>query len=122
MNIMRTWNEYVDDLLNQYPSYSKEHIESKVFAKVKNGVRIVLETLPNDAQLENSSALMGWDIILDSELNPWMMEMNLGTDMKGILTPYSSAGIQLVTTALELLFLQNMNEEMPEEFYGWKRI
>ena len=122
MNIMRTWNEYVDDLLTQYPSYSKEQIESKVFAKVKNGVRIVLETLPNGAQLENSSALMGWDIILDSELNPWMMEMNLGTDMKGILTPYSSAGIQLVTTALELLFLQNMNEEMPEEFYGWKRI
>ena len=122
VNNMRFWNEYVDDLLNQYPSYSREELENTIFERMKITVRQALETIPKEYHLNNAVGLMGWDYILDSELNPWLMEINNRPDMRAYLSDLSATKIQLVSAALELLFLQNMNEEMPEEFYGWKRV
>ena len=122
VNNMRFWNEYVDDLLIQFPSYSREELENMIFERMKNGVKTILETIPKEYHLDGATALMGWDIIFDSELNPWLMEINNRPDMRAYLSDLSATKIQLVSAALELLFLQNMNEEMPEEFYGWKRV
>ena len=39
VNNIRFWNEYVDDLLNQYPSYSREELENTIFERMKITVR-----------------------------------------------------------------------------------
>ena len=123
INNMRFWNEYVDDLMTQYPLYSREELENTIFERMKITVRQALETIPKEYHLNNAVGLMGWDYILDSELNPWLMEINSGPDMKVNISPVgSSSKVQLFTTALELMFIQNTKEEMPNEFHGWMKV
>ena len=120
---MRIWSEYVDDLLIQYPSYSREELEHTIFERMKITVRQALETIPKQYHLNNAAGLMAWDMILDSELNPWLMEINMRPDMRINLSTVASTGnVQLFTTALELMFIQNAKEEMPDEFHGWMKV
>ena len=122
VNNMRFWNEYVDDLMTQYPLYSREELENTIFERMKITVRQALETIPKEYHLNNAVGLMGWDYILDSELNPWLMEINSRPDMVIYSEPGASCKVQLFTTALELMFIQNTNEEMPNEFHGWMKV
>ena len=73
--------------------------------------------------MNNAVGLMGWDYILDSELNPWLMEINSRPDMLvNSSKPAAASKVQLFTTALELMFIQNTKEEMPNEFHGWMKV
>jgi len=120
---MRIWSEYVDDLLIQYPSYSREELEHTIFERMKITVRQALETIPKQYHLNNAAGLMGWDYIFDSELNPWLMEINSRPDMLVNVSPVAATcHVQLFTTALELMFIQNTNKEMPDEFHGWMKV
>jgi len=67
-------------------------------------------------------AFTGWDVILDNQLNPWIMEFNSRPDMREQLTKIADMNKQIVTTALELKLMAQMNQELPQNYYGWRKV
>eukprot|EP01125_Pyxidicula_operculata_P016845 TRINITY_DN5835_c0_g1_i2.p1 TRINITY_DN5835_c0_g1~~TRINITY_DN5835_c0_g1_i2.p1 ORF type:complete len:445 (+),score=60.73 TRINITY_DN5835_c0_g1_i2:1336-2670(+) len=49
---------------------------SQLFPKIKDIVKKSLKVWPKDAHRNNSFELLGFDILLDSEMNPWLIEIN----------------------------------------------
>ena len=67
-------------------------------------------------------AFTGWDVILDNQLNPWIMEFNARPDMREQLTKIADMNKQIVTTGLELKLMNQMNQELPKNYYGWRKV
>ena len=101
---------------------SEEEIEEELFPKLQHLVRDVLELLPTAAHLDNSAAFMGWDIILDSNMDPWLMETNLRPDMRESISEISLLNPLVVNSMLEIFIKRALGEEVPDDFYSWLKV
>ena len=50
------------------------------------------------------------------------MEFNARPDMREQLTKIADMNKQIVTTGLELKLMNQMNQELPKNYYGWRKV
>lgn len=118
--MMATWDDYLEYLEGRFPG---RDVREEIYSGCDEMVASVIPLLPlTDTALNGlGSSLSGWDVILDRDLNPWLMEVNRYPDWRVNISAISEFKFLLWAQYLDLVFNHDATS-YPDRLGGFRRV
>ena len=99
-----------------------ETLKQTVFERLNELVFTILSAIPASDVMSQKSKndLMGWDIIFDSDLHPWLMKFNRFPDLAPDKSSFAHS--EIVNSALEVSLMRNIDLPIRVSYQGWQKV